>query len=427
MKRFLLLALLVPTIAFARPVSFNFASVNLIVFAEATFKSILGRDYVISPEVVAMDRKITVSVKTMDSEDVPKFVENLLLQQGIKTVQRGSVFYLEPLVDVRQVNAEQKNKDLEQKPISAIAKIIKDEADAPSVTSNKFVSQAEQSDSEIDENAETRIYTPQNRPSDFILNILVSVYGKKVAQLSGSDVLISAAPAKLEKIFMLLDKIDKFPRLVDISISWVEVSRNDGAARGVSLMSKFLGAKFGIELGSLRSDSLISLKGANFEVVVDALNTDSRFNQVSNSHVVGDDYKKINLIVGDETPTVASTGKDNAGNGIQNIVYRPSGTIVEVTPKVLGSGKINLLIDGQISSFKSTSTGVTGSPTLIKRQVKTEVTAGAGEVLLIGGLNDSQKTDGKSGLFFLPDSWAVKSTQKTETDLVLVLSAKLAK
>lgn len=420
MKRFLLLALLVPAIAFARPVSFNFASVNLIVFAEATFKSILGRDYVISPEVVAMDRKITVSVKTMDSEDVPKFVENLLLQQGIKTVQRGSVFYLEPLVDVRQVNAE-------QKPISAIAKIIKDEADAPSVTSNKFVPQPEQSDLAIDENAETKIYTPQNRPSDFILNILVSVYGKKVAQLSGSDVLISGAPDKLEKIFVLLDKIDKFPKLVDISISWVEVSRSDGASRGVSLMSKFLGAKFGIELGSLRSDSLISLKGANFEVVVDALNTDARFNQISNSHVVGDDYKKINLIVGDETPTVASTGKDNAGNGIQNIVYRPSGTIVEVTPKVLGSGKINLLIDGQISSFKSTSTGVTGSPTLIKRQVKTEVTAGAGEVLLIGGLSDSQKTDGKSGLFFLPDAWAVKSTQKTETDLVLVLSAKLAK
>lgn len=424
MKRFLLIALLVPTIAFARPVSFNFASVNLIVFAEATFKSILGRDYVISPEVVAMDRKITVSVKTMDSEEVPKFVENLLLQQGIKTVQRGSVFYLEPLVDARQVNAEQKTKDPEQKPILQTAKIIKDETDFSSASLSKSVSQT---DSVIDEGAETRIFTPLHRPSDFILNILVSVYGKKVAQLSGSDVLISASPDKLEKIFLLLEKVDKYPKLVDISISWVEVSRNDGASRGVSLMSKFLGAKFGIELGSVRSDSLISLKGANFELVVDALNTDSRFNQISNSHVVGDDYKKINLIVGDETPTVSSTGKDNAGNGIQNIVYRPSGTIVEVTPKVLGAGKINLLIDGQISSFKSTSNGVTGSPTLIKRQVKTEVTSGDGEVLLIGGLNDSQKTDSKSGLFFLPDSWSVKSAQKIETDLVLVLSAKLAK
>lgn len=104
----------------------------------------------------------------------------------------------------------------------------------------------------------------------------------------------------------------------------------------------------------------------------------------------GDDYEPMNITFGDETPTVSSTSKDNAGNPVQNVVYRPSGVIVDVVAKVLGSGKVKIAIDGQISSFKATSTGVSDSPTLIKRQVKTTITASDGEVLLLGGLNDSQ-------------------------------------
>jgi general secretion pathway protein D len=50
-----------------------------------------------------------------------------------------------------------------------------------------------------------------------------------------------------------------------------------------------------------------------------------------------------------------------------------------------------------------------------------------GEVLLIGGLNDSQGTDNSSGLFFLPAAWSLKSGTKVETDLVLILSATISK
>lgn len=71
--------------------------------------------------------------------------------------------------------------------------------------------------------------------------------------------------------------------------------------------------------------------------------------------------------------------------------------------------------------------GVSGSPTLIKRQVKTAVTVGDGDVLVIGGLTDTQTTNNTSGIAFLPASWSVNSGTKVQTDLVLVLSAKVAK
>jgi hypothetical protein len=71
-------------------------------------------------------------------------------------------------------------------------------------------------------------------------------------------------------------------------------------------------------------------------------------------------------------------------------------------------------------------TGVTGSPTLVKRQVKTQVTVGDGEVILIGGLNDQQSSRSSSALSFFP-SWSAKSSSSSSTDLVLVLSAKVVK
>ena len=185
-----------------------------------------------------------------------------------------------------------------------------------------------------------------------------------------------------------------------------------------------LGARFGAELGATNSGGALSLSGARFQAVVDALESDGRFKQVSNSRVVGDDREVMSLSVGDETPTISSTGKDQQGNAVQNIVYRPSGVLVSVTPRVLGNGKINLSIDGQISSFKTTVTGVSGSPTLIKRQVRTGVTLASGEVLLIGGLSDEHSNETASGLAFLPESWRVRNSGKVNTDLVLIVSAK---
>jgi hypothetical protein len=149
----------------------------------------------------------------------------------------------------------------------------------------------------------------------------------------------------------------------------------------------------------------------------------ARFKQVSNSRVAGDDYETLDVTFGDETPTAASTGKDNAGNAVQNVIYRPSGVIVDVVAKVLGSGRVKLQLDGQISSFKPTSTGVIGSPILIKRQVKTTITVANGEVQLIGGLNDSQAVNSSSSLPFLPATWGGKSSNTLENDLVLILSA----
>lgn len=402
-------------LAAAYAASFDFNGVSLVAFGQATFKGLLYRDFVISPEVLAMDRRITVSVRNLDPSKVAGFVEGVLLQQGISTTLKDGIYYL----------------GVASKP-AEVRPVVDNGAGLPSVVGAAPVGvKVDAVDGQVVAapgravDDESRVYAAVNRPADFLAGVVSGAFGSHSVVVAGGNLVLTGSKADLKKMLALLAAVDAMPKLVDVSASWVEVADNTGSARGISLLASVLGAKLGVNLGTVNSGSAVSLKNTSFQLVVDALDSDGRFKQVSNSRVTGDDYRQLVLTVGDETPTISSTGKDNAGNPIQNVVYRPSGVIVDVLPKVLGNGRIQLAVDGQISSFKATSNGVTGSPTLIKRQVKTMVTVGDGDVLLIGGLNDTQTSTSSSGFSFLPSSWAVKSGSQTKTDLVLVLSAKV--
>lgn len=394
-----------------KSVSFVFSGVSLVAFGQGTFRDILHRDFVLSPEVVAMDKKITLQVSAVPASDVGKFVEGILLEQGIVTTFRDGIYYL--------TLSHGDDKHLFVKPLDADVRV--DGRVVPGVDGGKGAVLAAPARAPDDVSI---IYVPLHRPPEFLTAVVGAVFSRRAVVVAGARIVITGSKSVIKQVSALLESIDVDSNRVEVSASWVEVARNAGSPRGVSLVAQVLGASLGGSVGTVTSGSAISLRAANFQVVVDALNSDSRFKQISNSRVVGDDQKKVSLSVGDETPTIGSSGKDNSGNAVQNIVYKTSGVLLDVLPRVLGAGRIDLEIDGQISSFKSTVTGVSGSPTLIKRQVKTSVTVADGEVLLIGGLDDSQMTDSSSSFAFLPDSWGVKNKSSVKTDLVLMVSAK---
>jgi len=413
MRKVLCLLFLVAGMAQAlptKPVSFDFQGITVVGFMQATFKSLLNRDYVISPEVLSLDRKITVAVRNVDPRDVAAFVENVLAGQGVAVVEKNGVYYVNlakpevpgPVLPAPGVAGASVD------PFTPASSPAKPDQPAPMIETNASV------------------YTPVHRPAEFIVAALVSVFGSSSASSSGPLVVLTGTVDQIAKSRALAGALDQAIASVDVSVSWVEVARSEGSARGITLAATVAGARLGLSLGSTSANGTVSIRGTNFQLVLDALNTDGRFKQVSNSRIVGDDRLPMTLTVGDETPTVSSTGKDNQGNAIQSIVYRPSGVITNVTPRVLGGGRIALAIEGQISSFKPTLNGVSGSPTLIKREVKTGVTLAAGEVLMIGGLSDEVSNDSKSGLSFLPASWSVKNSTGLKTDLVLIVSAKTA-
>lgn len=391
--------------AWAEPVSFSFTAVPLMDFAQATYRNVLGRDFVIASDLLGLGKKVTVSVKSIESSQVAGFLENVLRSHGVRAVDRGGVYFLE-LAPVERVAAE-----LEQD------KPVPDQVSGPSVPGVE--------EPQIAAIPKVELVTVKNRPASFVVDAVNAVFGTPYARLAGGARLALVVPEdRFDQVRDLVDQLDVAAASVEVSASFVEVTRSGSSARGLSLVADTVASRLdGVSV--LPGEGRVSIRAGRYEMVLDALASDGRFRQVSNSRVVGDDAEKLLLSVGDETPTISSTSRDQAGNAVQNVVYRPSGVILDVVPRVLGSGRVSLAVDGQVSSFQSTTTGVSGSPTLVKRQIKTAVSLDDGQVLVIGGLDDSKSSGSEAGFSFLPDSWRNKSATDTKTDLVLILSARV--
>lgn len=402
--------------AWSTPVAFKFSAVPLVDFAQFTYRELLHRDYVLSSELVGANKRVTVNVAGLDESKVVPFVEGVLLSQGIRSVERDGVFFLESVTASNQALPAPSDIAVPAHQVMAPGP----GSAAPGVASAPVDPVAVE--------PEYRVFKVENRSPEFLAAAVNAVAGSSVARVAGGNRLAIAAPKpRIKALASLVEQLDVAADVVEVSASFVEVTMNDGTSSGLSLvntaLSSGLAASGGVSV--VPAEGRVSVRGGRYELVLQALASDGRFKQVSNSRVVGDDAEKLLLSVGDEVPTIGSSSTDNQGNRIQNVVYRPSGVILDVLPRVLGSGRLSLLVDGQVSSFQSTTTGVSNSPTLVKRQVKTSVSVGDGEVLVIGGLTDTKSTASAGGFSFLPSSWRVRAGSNTKTDLVLILSARV--
>lgn len=406
--------------------SLNFKGIPLVQFAAATYRSMLKRDYVISSELLASDRPISVAVREVSAADLPKLISNVLAAQGVQSVERDGVFFLSLAGDsdgaagvagrgdgrfVPSVLSELRT------PVSTLSTVVGNSGVPADVAGRMGRAQLV---------GVNEVFRPVNRKSDFVVAVLNAAFATKPATDAAGVVVITAPEAEMERIMTLARSVDEAGHRVKLSATFVEVSTNEGESLGVSVIASVLGAKLGVRLGDT-SGGALTLSSNGFQAVIDALASDGRFKQVSAPVTIVDDYKKSKLLFGDRVPTIGSTTLDRNGNPINQVQYQQSGVVLDVTPSVLGSGKINVEIDGSVSSFSATNTGVNGSPTLSNRQVQTTVTVDDGELVMIGGLNNNKTAANRSGFSFLPKSWAAHSESAANTDLVLILSASVVK
>jgi hypothetical protein len=85
MKRVLAtLVMALPFVCSAEDVAINFTAVPIAQFVQSTYKAMLKRDYVIAPELLAMEKPISVSVRSVQSSDLPKLIDRVVIAQGVK-------------------------------------------------------------------------------------------------------------------------------------------------------------------------------------------------------------------------------------------------------------------------------------------------------------------------------------------------------
>ncbi|ESM04159.1 SMP-30/gluconolactonase/LRE family protein [Klebsiella pneumoniae] len=96
-----------------------------------------------------------------------------------------------------------------------------------------------------------------------------------------------------------------------------------------------------------------------------------------------------------------------------------SGVLFNVTPSIK-SRTMDLKIQQQLSNFVTTETGVNNSPTLIKRDVTTEVSLADGDIILLGGLAEQKDSKASSGWSF----FGSRTSESNKTDIMVMLQVR---
>ncbi len=168
--------------------------------------------------------------------------------------------------------------------------------------------------------------------------------------------------------------------------------------RDAALRSLLGVSGFAVGLGGSNTDGTI------FGAILTAIKEDDTSNVLSTPSVVTLDNQEAQLSVGQEIPiTTGEAVGDNFQNAFRTVSREQVGVILEVTPQINEGGTVTLEIRQESSSIAgpviSTSTDLITN----KREISTTAVVDDGEILVIGGLIDENRSTREDKVPFLGD------------------------
>lgn len=386
-----------------KTVDIDFRQVAIPEFSNAVLKGMLQKNYVLSSDVLTDQRKVTVNVKGVSTDNVLSVFSNLLSSMGVEVVTKEGVIYVQKSV-------------VEGSPVAPVS------VDSGSSTINSNAS-PDQSDNPADSSVVFRHFIPKYRNITFLSKV-VTFSGCKIAQTddaSGVLVYSSTDEKLLDKVENMLLMVDRPQSAITIKAALIEYSNTHDSSRSLSGALSLLAGKMGVVYSAGQSlANGITFKNKTLSAAISAIDGDSSFKYLSEPTIRVLNGEKARLIVGSEVPVRGNSSLDKNGNVIQSVDYKTSGVQFEVLPKIQGDN-ISLYINQQISNFGLTTTSNIDSPTLFKRQAETTLDVKKGSLVVMAGLDETKTTESSSGLSFLPRFLRSKLTAENKSQILLLL------
>lgn len=409
MKRLLLALLLAPLIAHAENVSLSFKAVPVMDFAEATYKAMLGKDYLITPDLIGMDKRVTISVKAIDRSKLPQLLGDVLASVGVRAREAGGIVRLEKVAG------------LDSGPLPAAA-------DATHALDTSILGRTATTPDKEAEPESFEVYRPKNRTVEYLQTLMraaglpVGMSGQAQGQqLVQDQMVISGTDDKRAKVRKLLEQLDQKPIVMNVHAALVEFTDSQDDSFSLGAVLDVLGSRLQLALnaGTVASGNFARLKTGSIDAVLKAINGDSRFRFRTQPTLRLVDGERGRLMVGSEVPVRGALTLSKDGTPIQSVEYRSSGLVLTVQPRAL-DGRFTANVVQEVSSFAATSTSNIDSPTLNKRQIEATVDAEDGEVVILAGLGEESVSEGTSGLTWLPFKTSRTSSSRNTQLLVLL-------
>jgi general secretion pathway protein D len=113
---------------------------------------------------------------------------------------------------------------------------------------------------------------------------------------------------------------------------------------------------------------------------------------------------------------------------LNNVTYKETGVVLEVTPRVNAGGYVTMDINQSVSDVVNTTTSQIDSPTIRQRRLTTMVSVKSGESILLGGLiqqTDNRAASGIPLLNEIPGIGALLGTHANtaaRTELIMLMT-----
>ncbi len=178
-------------------------------------------------------------------------------------------------------------------------------------------------------------------------------------------------------------------------------------------------------------------KNLDFLSVLKLLQTTESSNILSTPSLLTTDNSEASILVGQQVPFVTGsyTGMSGTNNTGANSFSSPFNTVnredvgikLQVTPHVNGGDSLVLDIEQEISSVIGATQSSPNGPTTQKREIKTQILAGDGQTVVLGGLIQDQIDKGDNrvpvlgSIPVLGHLFRSQSAKKTKTNLLIFL------
>lgn len=269
-----------------------------------------------------------------------------------------------------------------------------------------------------------------------------------VVDKSSNMLIFQASQDEYPQIMALLQTLDRPSKSALIEVTVAELKLDDSNQLGVEwLATKALSSGATI-IGGTSGGLSVGSAGATFRVfdtiggvraVLNALASENRATVLSSPRLMARNGETATIQVGDEVPIV--TSQLNTGTGVatnvgtaptnqvlQTIQYRTTGVLLKIKPVIHSGDQVDLDVTQEVSSARSTNTGVNNSPTFGTRKVDTKLTLRNGATVLLGGLISEEGSLGNAGIPLLKDVpvlgtlFSNKTAKNLRTEMIVLIT-----
>ena len=251
------------------------------------------------------------------------------------------------------------------------------------------------------------------------------VRGGYVADEQSNRIIFNATDEKYREILSLLRQLDTPPPEVLIEVTIAEITLSADTLSGVEFLLDQIGSNsfsigtadgLGLATGGLTGQYL----SGDFSVDFGALSSNNLIQVLSTPRVVTKSGATASIQVGTDVPIITSqtAGRsqvDGTSDILQTVDYRQTGILLDVSPIVLSSDRIDLDITQEVSSAEDNANQAIGSPIISSRSITSQLTLQDGQSAILGGLIETRYTEGGSGVPFLKDIPILGRAFSTET------------